>query len=112
MTKKEKEEKLENFRTWVAFIDDRVNDWRKKLPENIAKQFDWSLKSLDRMEQYILSNYTHENVLLQENKEAIDAMASYIGETFRLNLPNAKWYIELDDEKNIFFNKPNRHTNS
>jgi len=23
-----------------------------------------------------------------------------------LNLPNAKWYIELDDEKNIFFNKP------
>jgi len=106
MTKKEKEEKLENFRTWVTFIDDRVNDWKKKLPEDIAKQFDWSLKSLDQMEQYILSNYTCENVLLQENKEAIDAMASYIGETFRLNLPNARWNLELDDKRNIDFNIP------
>ena len=106
MTKKEKEEKLENFQTWVTFIDDRVNDWKKKLPENIAKQFDWSLKSLDEIEQYILSNYTRENVLLQENKEAIDAMASYIGETFRLNLPNARWNLELDDKRNIDFNVP------
>jgi hypothetical protein len=111
MTKKEKEEKLENFKTWITFIDDRVNDWKKEIPEDIVKQLDWSLESLHEVERYILNNYTREHILNQENKKAIDALASYIGETFRLHLPNARWNLELDDKRNIDFNTPTIVTN-
>ncbi|HYF67413.1 MAG TPA: hypothetical protein VD884_04720 [Ohtaekwangia sp.] len=106
MTKKEKEEKLENFKTWVTFIDDRVNNWKKEIPEDIANQFDWSLKSLPQVERYILSHYTRERVANIENKKDIDAIASYIGETFRLHLPNARWSLEIDDKRNIDYNIP------
>ena len=106
MTKKEKEDKLENFKTWVTFIDDRVNDWKKEIPEEIAKQFDWRLESLHHVEHYLLNHYTRERVLDKENKKAIDALASYIGETFRLHLPHARWNLELKDRRNIDFNTP------
>lgn len=106
MTKKEKEEKLENFKKWVTFIDDRVNDWKKGISDDTAKEFNWSLESLQKAEHYILNYYTREGVLNQSNKKAIDALASYIGETFRLHLPNARWNLELDDKRNIDFNTP------
>lgn len=111
MTKREKEEKLENFKTWVTFIDDRVNDWKKEVSGKTVQKLDWSLASLTEVEDYIIKQYRREDILNQENKTAVDAIASYIGETFRLNLPNARWNLELDDKRNVDFNVPTVITN-
>jgi hypothetical protein len=106
MNEKDKQEKKDNFMEWVTFIDDRVEKWKRNIPNGLSQELNWKVESLDKLENYILKKFTKEKIISAENKEEVDAMASYIGETFRVNLPNAKWSIELDDERNIFFNKP------
>jgi hypothetical protein len=106
MTKKEKEEKRVNFLDWVTFIEDRVNQWKKHLPRELSEKLDWSIDSFSTLERFVLENYTIEQFRDPANKDAVDALASYIGETYRLNLPNAKWEIELDEESDINFNAP------
>jgi hypothetical protein len=101
-----KDEKSENFIEWVTFIDDRVEKWKRNITKKLANELNWKVDSLEKIERYILENFTKESIIKSESKGAVDAMASYIGETFRLNLPNAKWFIELDDEHNIYYNKP------
>jgi hypothetical protein len=33
-------------------------------------------------------------------------MAAYLASVYNKNVPNSKWHIELEDEDNVFFNKP------
>jgi hypothetical protein len=106
MTDEEKKEKLENFHEWITFTDDRVYAWMKELSDDVRSRLDWGVDSLDVLERYILDNYTREALRDERNKAAIDAIASYMGETMRRNLPNGKWRIELDDERNLHFNVP------
>ncbi|MDJ1482461.1 hypothetical protein QNI16_18300 [Cytophagaceae bacterium YF14B1] len=106
MTAQEKEEKRENFVAWVTFIEDRVDEWKAGLPESISSKLTYKIDSLDVIESYFLANFTRDSIKDVANKYAIDAFASYIGETLRLHWPNAKWVIELDDKDSVDFNTP------
>jgi hypothetical protein len=106
MTESEKAEKRENFDAWITFIDDRVDAWKNTAPDDIKNHLNWSAESLQKIEDYLVKNYTLENVGDPQNKATIDALASYIGETIRLNLPESKWKIELSDANDIYFNLP------
>jgi len=102
--KKEKVEKEEQYNWWLTCIPDKIISLQKKLPDYIKDKLDCSITSLDVLENYLLENYTMES--LMRDKNMWDECASYIGNTYKKNIPNAKWYIDLDNKRNIFYNMP------
>ncbi len=106
MTEEEKNIKKENFIEWTTFTEDRVDEWSVNAPKEIVEALNYNPESLKVVEKYILDNYDKEALSVPENKTAIDALISYYAETFRRNLPNSIWYIELEDEDSIDFNLP------
>jgi len=106
MTKEDKSEKFENFKAWIQTMDERIFDWKQTLGQETKIQFDYSIQSLDNIEIYLTSKYNLEDLKNQENKIEIDACLSYVLEVFRRNLPTNEFFIELEDEKNVLFNRP------
>lgn len=106
LTAKQRKEKQEGFMMWITFIDDRVDEWKATILPGIAAELDWSIESLSVLGKYILDTYQFETAYVPENKQAIDAMASYIGEVYRKHIPNAKWYMELNMRTDIDFGRP------
>ncbi|MCT4613898.1 MAG: hypothetical protein N4A49_03370 [Marinifilaceae bacterium] len=106
MTEEEKNKAKEIFDEWTTFIEDRVNEWFTSAPQEITNALDYSPESLKIVEKYILANYSRASLTNPKNKKSIDALVSYYSETFRRNLPNSIWYIELEDEGSIDFNSP------
>lgn len=106
MTQEEKNEKLENFNFWIQTIEERILDWKQTLNQETKNQFDYSVQSLDKIESYLTSKYELEDLSNQQNKIEIDACLSYVLEVFRRNLPTNEFLIELEDEKNVLFNRP------
>lgn len=106
MTVEEKNKRKEDFIMWVTFLPDRVKEFKQKLPSDISNLLDESPDSLEIIETYILNNYSVEYFQNPQNKDFVNGFVSYIGEVFQKNLPNAKWFIELDDEINFCFALP------
>jgi len=108
MTEKQKikAEKQQNFDAWVQTIDERIYDWFSYLEKDIKQRLDYSIDSLNVVEEYLVSKYSLQDFRDQQNKNEIDAAASYIIKVFELNWPKAKYVIELDDIKNILYNRP------
>lgn len=110
MTEEEKNVKQDNFIEWTTFIEDRVDQWSVNLSKEIIETLDYSPESLKVIESYILSVFSIESVSDIKNKKEIDAVISYYAETLRRNLPDSIWYLDLDDEDNIYFNLPSIKT--
>lgn len=106
MEQREKNRRRKDFEAWITFIPDEVIELKKMLPKEVAEMLDYSEKSLDLIEKYLLQNHSSENFIVEENKILIDRLARYVGSTFRRSLPNGYWDIELDDEKDAFFTLP------
>lgn len=106
-----KKEKRENFEAWIETIDERLSDWFSTLKPELRSLLDYTPASLDEIEKYLINKYELNDLRDPENKHDIDAVASYIIKVFFLNWPKPKYTIELDDEKNILFNRPAIMTN-
>lgn len=106
-----KEEKRHNFEAWVETIDERIFDWRNSLSEEIKEKTDYSIDSLEVVEEYLIENFTLECLRNQENKFLIDGAASYTIKVFEKHWKNPEYVIELDDERNILYNRPAIVTN-
>lgn len=101
-----RKEKRNNFEAWVATIDERLTDWFSKLDPEYETLFDFSIDSLDEIEKYLFSRYELSDLSDSRNKYDIDAAASYIMKVFSIHWENHKYLIELNDERNILFNRP------
>jgi hypothetical protein len=99
-----KQEKQDQFEWWITCIPDKINDLKKRLPKDTSAELDYSVHSVDILEQYLLSNFSLDEV--KQDKDLWDGCASYISRVYKTNVPKSEWYIELDDDENIFFNKP------
>lgn len=106
MCENDKENRKEEFQTWVTFLPDKVIELKKKLPGEISDKLDLSIGSLDILEGYLLNNYTKESMINANNKGFVDLCASYFGLTFARNLPSSYWFIELEDQKDAFWGLP------
>ncbi len=104
-------EKKENFDAWVALIDDRIEDWFITLSNHLKDKFDYSINSLDEIEKYLIEKFVLDDLRNEMNKKEIDAIASYILKTYKLHWPNGEYVIELEDKKNVLFNRPAIITN-
>jgi hypothetical protein len=100
-TKKEKEEQ---FDWWITCIPDKINALEEKIPPEISVRLDYTVDSLDILERFLLN--TTSLIKIQKDKELWDNCASYIGVVYEKNVPTSKWYIELEDEKDVFYNMP------
>ena len=97
-------EKEEQFDWWITCIPDKILALKKQLPKAVSDKLDFTLTSLDTLEKYLLEEYTFESI--QIDKGFWDGCASYLGYVYKLNIPDSEWYIELEDEKDVFYNKP------
>jgi hypothetical protein len=98
--------RLDDFQWWITLIPDRIEELKQSLPKNISDQLDRSIDSLDILEKYLLSNYTAEKIHEHENASVYDGLARYIGSTLNRNIENAEWYIELEDQDDVYYNVP------
>lgn len=98
------QEKRDQFQWWLTCIPDKVETLHDELPSQISSKLDYTLDSLQMLENYLIQNYTVD--IIMKRKDLWDALASYVGTSFRRLIANSEWYIELDNEHDIFYNKP------
>ncbi|WP_455062856.1 hypothetical protein [Prevotella fusca] len=94
----------ENFQDWIFFISDKMEYFTGEFAKENGLVLDYSIKSLDELEGWILSNFKHHNDLIAQ-KKLLDYITIYIGETFRKYI-GGKWYIDLENKKNVFYSMP------
>ena len=94
----------ENFQDWIFFISDKMEYFTGEFAQENSLTLDYSIKSLDEIEGWILANFKHHNDLIAE-KKLLDHITIYIGETFRKHI-GGKWYIDLENKKNAYYSMP------
>lgn len=94
----------ENFQDWIFFISDKMEYFTGEFAQENGLTLDYSIKSLDEIERWILANFKHHNDLIAE-KKLLDHITIYIGETFRKHI-GGKWYIDLENKKNAYYSMP------
>ena len=98
-------DKRKKFESWIAGMSNRIDEWIECVPPSDLS-FDFSIESLDKLEQFLLSNYAVEDLENEAKRMELDGAVSYIGETIINVLREARWVIYLDDESNIYFGLP------
>lgn len=101
MNKVELEDK---FNWWITCIPDKIY-FLKDYFQKVNIDLDYSLNSLDELENYVVNTFSIQD-LLTNYTDLYDAVASYLGCVYKININISKWYIELDDTKYAYFNKP------
>lgn len=106
MKSMEIEKKKEDFEWWITSLPDRIEELKESLPESISCKLDYSIESLNVIEDYVIDNYTAEYLESDKGKDTLNLLASYIGTTLKKLLPDTSWYIELEDEDDIYYCLP------
>ncbi|MBK7130956.1 MAG: hypothetical protein IPM74_18400 [Crocinitomicaceae bacterium] len=100
----------EQFEWWITNIDEKISNLKKKLPYEVSKCLDNTIESIDVLENFMLQFFNSTDRKI--DFKLCDQIASYIAAVYKLNIANSKWHIELEDEKNVFFNKPGLQVNN
>lgn len=96
----------DDFEHWLFEMDDHLKEFIDILPTDISSKLDYSTGSLSFLEGWLLSKYGSVNEILKESeKQTLDMVARYVGETFRKNLGGI-WNIDLKNKKNVFYRMP------
>ena len=88
-----KKEKRENLEAWVTTMDERLIDWFFVLGPDVKTIFDYSIKSLEDVEGFLIKNYTIDDIPIEAKRLELDGAVSYIGETIINSLNEAEWVI-------------------
>ncbi|HEX8434760.1 hypothetical protein [Archangium sp.] len=103
---KNKKKALEQFEAWLGEMEPALQKFLGTLPQELARQLDFSPTSLAVVEKMILERYpTYESTEPPEEAPAMDAFARYVGETFRKNV-GGRWELRIDDPKYVFYGIP------
>jgi hypothetical protein len=96
----------DDFEHWLAGMDDVLESFFASQPAEIRQQLNFGPKSLDAVESIILQTYPDTDSMLKPDQgQFVNALACYIGETFRKIL-GGKWDIRLNDPKFAFAGLP------
>ena len=91
----------ENFQEWIFFISDKMEYFTGTYAKEHGLVLDYSKKSLDDLERWILDNFNDHNDLIAQ-KELLDHLTIYIGQTFKKYI-GGKWFIDLENKKNVTY---------
>jgi hypothetical protein len=93
----------EEFQTWLA-NDLEVRD---ELYALLGGGLDPDADSLDALEDFLLSRYpAPEAALTLDQRGVLDAAARHIGLVLVLNVDEAVWTIDLDDDEGVYYRLP------
>ncbi|SIT20148.1 hypothetical protein SAMN05421786_108205 [Chryseobacterium ureilyticum] len=94
----------ENFQEWIFFIGEKMDSFTEDFAKENNINLDYSIKSLDELEKWIINNYSSINNL-KEDPKMLDLLTIYIGETFRKHL-GGKWVMDTEDQDNAYYMMP------
>lgn len=94
----------ENFQDWILLIDTKMDSFTSEFARENNLTLNYSIKSLDELENWILSKF-QSIFQLKYKPKLLDLLTIYIGETFRKHI-GGKWYIDLKDKKNAYYQMP------
>lgn len=94
----------ESFQDWIFYIDDKMDAFTEDFAQRNNQVLDYSLQSLNDLEQWILNTYKDEYQLIGDHK-MLDLLAIYIGETFRKHV-GGTWFMDTENKKNAFYMIP------
>ncbi len=106
MTEQERIEREERFEWWITCIPDKIEELRENLPKYISEKLDLSIISINILENYIIDTYEAEFLKSNKGGVLLSQLASYIGQVIKNTLPDATWYMELNNETDIYFGLP------
>ncbi|MET9019910.1 hypothetical protein ABZV93_08010 [Actinopolymorpha sp. NPDC004070] len=93
----------EEFQTWLA----QDLDVREELYALMGGELDVDLASLDELERFLLDRYPDPDAILALDQRGVaDAAARHVGRVITLNVDDAVWDIDLDDERTAFYRLP------
>jgi hypothetical protein len=73
----------------------------------IGTELDVDIASLDRLEAWLLDRYAGPDDILTLNQRGIaDAAQRHVGRVLVLNVDDAVWEIDLENEKNVAYRLP------
>ena len=94
------------FETWLAHIDDFLEELRASVPEDLEHHLDFSIASLEPLEAHILTRFgSLDEATNKDASSALNLFAVYVGETMR-KTGGGIWSIRTDDPEYAFHNKP------
>ncbi len=94
----------DDFQEWIILIDDKMDYFTRKFAEEQNLILDYSIRSLDELERWILDNFDDHKKLIADSK-LLDYMTIYVGETFRKHI-GGKWFIDLKNKRNAYYSMP------
>lgn len=97
LSKQEEQEKFEQF---LFEMDDVLESFVDQAGA-AGYLLDYSLESLDRLEQFYLSRQMDE----AQREDFIQKAARYLGETVR-QVYGGKWQLEIDNPKHLYYGLP------
>ncbi|MCW3819196.1 hypothetical protein ONA91_32620 [Micromonospora sp. DR5-3] len=93
----------EEFQTWLA----QDLDVREELYGVLDTELDVDVPSLEQLEAFLLRRYPGPDAILALDQRGIaDAAARHVGRVLVLNVDDAVWDIDLDNEKNVCYRLP------
>ncbi|QUD90553.1 hypothetical protein [Phenylobacterium montanum] len=96
----------DQFEVWLMDMGDALRRFTASVPNELAENLDYSLGSLDQLEQYALKLYPDIDAAKRAGEAArLDGFSRYIGQTFRRSL-GGEWFIDFGDAKNVFHGLP------
>jgi hypothetical protein len=96
----------DDFEYWLFEMDDKLALLMANLPAELSEKLDYSVGSLTLLERWLLNTYPSVGDVLRESeKQTLDQLSRYVGETIRRNLGGI-WNIDLKNKKNIYFGIP------
>ncbi|TLV00041.1 hypothetical protein [Dyadobacter luticola] len=96
----------DHFECWLIEMDDALDSFIASFPESIRQGLNFSVESLDSLEEWLLNRYDNlSETKVKEEAMIIDGLARYVGETFRKAL-GGKWTIELDNPVYAYYRIP------
>lgn len=101
---KNRQELEDSFHWWISSIPDFIDQLEEKLPDQIYAKLDGSIDSLEILGTYLIEHETIES--LQQKRELWDGLASYVGIIYEKRVLAAKWSMELQDSKNVYYGIP------
>jgi hypothetical protein len=93
----------EEFQSWLA----RDLDVRDELYELVGAELAPGPESLDALEAFLLRRYPGPAAAVTlEHRGVTDAAARHVGLVLVLNVDDAVWDIEIDDDDRLFYRLP------
>lgn len=98
----------EDFQIWLDVMEERILELKELLPREIAAKLDFSIESLQTLEDYLLERYeSNEQIMMESEANMIlDRLGRYFGEVVRKNVDECTWTVFLDDKRNIYYRLP------